>query len=288
MKLLNVLAELMLKPTLLPRDMHMRLTDIVMAHATGAAHSPDGCATQWAKIGDPKSTVREERQMDLVDRCAVIPVHGVIAQGLAVIEDSSGVVDSYNVAKMIRLAVESPDVDGILYDFDSPGGSVTGTPELAARISAASALKPSLAYTDSLMASAAYWLASQCEGIYASQSAAVGSIGVYMAWLDQSRAMEMAGMKTELFKAGKFKALGLPGTTLTDEARAMLQASVDKIYGWFTAAVRERRDVSDEAMQGQVFYADDAAKANLIDAVGSREEALTELKDMIAAKKGMK
>jgi signal peptide peptidase SppA len=167
----------------------------------------------------------------------------------------------------------------VLLDIDSPGGSVTGVPELAARIKAVADERPVFAFTDGMMCSAAYWLASQTDAIYATKTADVGSIGVYMAILDEARAYEMAGVKVELFKAGRLKGMGMPGTSLTEEAREHLQSEVDDIYQWFTSDVRSKRDVSAEVMQGQSFMAEAAARHELIDmVVPSLAAAVEEIK----------
>ena len=135
------------------------------------------------------------------------------------------------------------------------------------------------------MASAAYWLASGADIILASQSAQVGSIGVYMAWMDDSRAMEMKGYRAELIKRGKFKGMGVSGTSLSDDARALLQNSVDQVYGWFTGHVKLfREDISQEAMEGQTFFAADAKEQDLIDAIGTREDAMRQINEMIEEK----
>ena len=104
--------------------------------------------------------------------------------------------------------------------------------------------------------------------IYITESASVGSIGVYLALLDRSEAMKARGDKLQLFKAGKFKAMGFPGTTLTEEESAMLQATVDKAYTKFTSAVTSSRPgVQSAAMQGQMFTGSDARDAKLVDAL---------------------
>ena len=288
MKFVNVLSELWLKPMLITPYMHRLLCEIVQDHITGLAHADGGRAAEWAKIGDAKAADRDEAKIEMVDGVAVIPVRGIISQGLGIVEDSSGIADVFDVSRMIDLATSDRDVSAIVYDIDSPGGSVTGTPEIAAKIRAAAAVVPSVAYTSGLMASAAYWIGSQADAIYAAQSALVGSIGVYMAWLDSSRAMEMAGLKTELIKHGKFKAIGLDGTALNDEQRAMLQSRVDRVFEWFAGAVREQRDVDPAAMEGQTYYGDDAIAVGLVDAVGSRDDAIAEARQLAEMRKGGK
>ena len=55
---------------------------------------------------------------------------------------------------------------------------------------------------------AGYWLTTQCDEIFASQSARVGSINTYIAAVDDSRAWEM---KLKLFSDDKYKAMGGDG-----------------------------------------------------------------------------
>jgi protease-4 len=110
-----------------------------------------------------------------------------------------------------------------------------------------------------------------------------GSIGVYTSVLDRSRAYEMAGLKVEMFKAGRLKAAGADGTSLSEEQRAALQASVDSVYAWFKEAVGHR-GLSDEAMQGQTFYGREAKDNKIINGVGSMEEAMDGLRTLVPYK----
>jgi protease-4 len=134
------------------------------------------------------------------------------------------------------------------------------------------------AYADGQMCSAAYWLASQSSAIYAWEEATVGSIGVYSAFLDQSRAMEMAGIKPMIFKSGEHKAMGFPGTSLTEKERAMIQARVDEIGVAFRSSVNSgrAREIADDVMQGQSFTAQEAVKNGLVDSVADFAKALSD------------
>jgi protease-4 len=121
--------------------------------------------------------------------------------------------------------------------------------------------------------------------IVAGKTSQTGSIGVYQAFLDESRAMEMSGRSVELFTTGKFKGMGISGMPLTGEQRDMLQARVDQVFGWFKEAVAAGRGaVPAEAMQGQAFYGEDARKVNLVDMVGTRGDAMDELKALVGRK----
>ena len=117
-----------------------------------------------------------------------------------------------------------------------------------------------IAYADYQLTSAAYYLACACDEIYCAPSTALGSIGVYCAGLDDSRSWEMDGMELVLAKSGKLKAMGHPGKAWAPEEREWLQAMADATGKQFRDWVTTRRgSVPDASMQGQWFFAKDAA-----------------------------
>lgn len=198
---------------------------------------------------------------------AVIPVYGVLAKNISAFEESCGGGTDINpIGAAHAQALAARDVKAIAFDFSSPGGAVTGIRELGVAIARGAEVKPTYAFSDSQMCSAAYWLGSQCSEIYVAPSATVGSIGVYLAWLDETLAMQLQGLRLEYFGAGEHKAAGLPGKALTAAQRDLLQARVNEIYGNFTAAVSAKRpNVSRSTMQGQVFSGEKALEAGLVD-----------------------
>ena len=133
------------------------------------------------------------------------------------------------------------------------------------------------AVTDSLMCSAMYDVCCSAHRIYATPTAQVGSIGSMIGWLDESVRYQMEGYKVEVFRSGDLKGLGTPGTSLTDKQREHLQGTVLKSSTMFKQRVLNNRGfVSENAMQGQGMYADDALRENLIDELVDAIEDVTE------------
>jgi len=154
-------------------------------------------------------------------------------------------------------------IGGNLGYHRTPGGTVTGVEELANKVRSFG--KPTMAYTDSEMASAAYWIGSAADRVVASPSSTVGSIGVYMAIPDYSEAAKMQGIKMVVIKSGKFKGAGIEGTSLDEGQMANLQDGVDTIHAEFKQAVNmKRKMVKAEAMEGQVFSGKQAAAQGLV------------------------
>lgn len=203
----------------------------------------------------------------------IVPIHGVIGQGLLPIEKLLGATDMQDISETLDKFASDPSVQQILLDVDSPGGTVTGIPELAEQI--ASFPKPTTAFTQSEACSAAYWLASQADNFLCTPSANVGSVGVYLAVMDDSAAFANAGLFVDLIKAGTYKAAGFPGTSLTEEQRSLLQTRVDQIHANFKEAVLSKRKyVEASSMEGQVFYGTQAAQANLVTGIVPSAKAL--------------
>jgi signal peptide peptidase SppA len=199
----------------------------------------------------------------VVDGIGIIPVVGVIGKGLSPLEKMMGAVDINDLSDQVDAMAADPAVEKIAFQVSSPGGTVTGVEELANKIRNLG--KPTMAYTDSEMASAAYWISSASDKVTASPSSSVGSIGVYMAIPDYSEAAKMAGIKMVVIKSGKFKGAGIEGTSLDEGQLGNLQAGVDTIHAEFKEAVNmKRKMVKAEAMEGQVFSGKQAAAQGLV------------------------
>lgn len=216
----------------------------------------------------------------VVEGIAVIPVQGTIMKGAGALDRSCGAIAPETVADWVLDAIEDPGIEGIMLDVNSPGGYAVGVHEAAQEIAAARKEKPVMAYVDELAASAAYYLIAGASAIYAAPSAKVGSIGTYAYLLDSSAAYSAAGLKPEVFvsSGSVFKAAGAPGTTLTPEQRANLQASVDHTNARFKGHVSAMRpQVKEEAMRGQCYDGDQSPDVGLIDSVASFAEAMDDL-----------
>ena len=208
---------------------------------------------------------------------AIIPVAGVIGHKVSAVSKLLGAVDTVDVIAAIELAAEDDDIDTIILDIDSPGGTVGGVPELAETVEDVqrAGVKKIYAYTDSMMASAAYWMAAGANGIFAAPSAEVGSIGVYLPVMDTSKALAEKGVTVEIFKSGKYKAAGFPGVALDEEVRKHLQLEVMETYNEFAGFVKKyRAELNYEYMQGQTLTGRKAADVGMVDGTAKNLDSL--------------
>lgn len=267
-KLVRCMTALVCEPWLITPAMHKTLCEIVQAHI----HTPDAQHAAALNLGQ---NAPARKYQVAGNNVAVIPVDGVIGRKFSSALYSSGVTSVDVLTGLINDAAADSAINGILLVFDSPGGGVQGVSEASDAVKAASAKKRVIAYADGQMCSAAYWIASNSNAIYSWNESSVGSIGVYSAYLDESRKYDMAGVRVDVFKSGEHKGMGMPGTSLTDEQKAMIQTRVDQIGQQFRATVREGRgNIPDAIMQGQSFTAKEAKKNGLIDSIATIQDAL--------------
>ena len=254
------------------------LVSVLAFRAAGHAYTPEEIK---ARIGDGGGSQEATRAKG--GAVAVIPIRGVIAHRMSAMDDSSGGTSAEGVGKMLRSAMADASVGTILLDIDSPGGTVTGVSELAAELFAMRGQgKKIVAQVNGMAASAAYWLAAQADEIVSLPSGVAGSIGVFMAHKEMSKALEQEGINVTLISAGKFKVEGNPFQPLTEEAKAVMQAEVDAAYGQFVKDVARGRgvsvaDVRNGYGEGRALTAKDAKAAGLIDRIATMDETIGRL-----------
>lgn len=213
---------------------------------------------------------------------AVLPLWGTIYPRLPADPDFFGFTSADRFANLFKAALADNSIGAIVIDVNSPGGSVGGVIELANGIYKARGQKPVVAIANHLAASAAYWIATAADELVVTPSGEVGSIGVFAAHLDQSKALEDAGLKVSLISAGKYKTEANPYEPLSEEARANIQARVDDYYDMFTKAVARHRgvnvsDVRGGFGEGRVVGAQEAVKLGMADRVGTLIETIQRL-----------
>ena len=224
----------------------------------------------WGKKTDP---TRSDRYMDDLLEVdgdqAIIHIDGAIDRNLSAWDRLCfDATDLNDVNRALARVGTDNSINKVLLAINSPGGTVNGVPETAGKIAQLSRNKDVISFINGMGCSSAYWLACAADQVFATESSMSGSVGVYMALLDQSRWLEEEGMKIETIKEGKLKAAGVSWKPLTDDERAHFQQTVSQIGEMFRQAVNAKRpDVERATMEGQAFFGKAALEAGLIDAL---------------------
>jgi len=86
------------------------------------------------------------------------------------------------------------------------------------------------------------------------------------------------GLKEVVIKSGKFKDIGSPSRTMTDEEVDILQETIDDVYNQFIQAIVDSRGMKfDQVKQiadGRIFSGRQAKELGLVDELGGFEDAI--------------
>jgi signal peptide peptidase SppA len=279
MKYEHVVAEVFGKPWAIQQEKFAVIAQLVALRASGGRLTEDEIRArldQAAILAGPRS------QATSYGAIAVIPIRGIITRRANLMSQFSGGTSVEKLTSQFRAALADSSIKAIVFDVDSPGGSVEGIPELADEIYRSRGQKKSIAVANGMAASAAYWLAASAGELVVAPSGAVGSVGVFMEHQDFSKALDQAGIKTTFVSAGKYKVDGNDAEPLSESAREDMQAKVDTFYGMFVKNVaRGRRASQDDVRggfgQGRMVLASAAVKEGMADRVATMDDTLSRL-----------
>lgn len=206
-------------------------------------------------------------------RLAVVHASGVLAREVRGIY---GLADYDEIASAIESADADANIDAIVLILDSPGGTVNGAPEAAARIGSID--KPLMVWSEGELCSAAYWLAASADMIATAGSAVTASIGAVLVLWDESALFQQFGVKVHVFRSGELKAAGIPGTELTEREADHFQARVDEVADDFFSWVWTYRPETDgDLMDGRAISGKKAFEMGAVDGVFVRmDDAIEE------------
>ncbi|MCC6860060.1 MAG: S49 family peptidase [Bryobacterales bacterium] len=219
---------------------------------------------------------------------AVIEVSGSLVNRASGTDAQSGLTSYEQLGNEILDAATDPQVRGILLRFDSYGGEATGAWDVASLIEEAARVKLVWASVDDWALSAGYLLASAADRIWVTRTGGVGSVGIIAMHLDHSGWDAANGLRYTTIFAGDRKNDFNPHEPLSDGARAVLTAEVERLYGMFVDAVARRRSLSAAAVRSTeagIFYGADSVAQGFADRVGTFREALAAMTESLSKPK---
>jgi signal peptide peptidase SppA len=237
-----------------------------------------------ATLGQPgAATVAGRKKVKGYDEApeGSVAIHSL--KGVMLKQDQWGLCeDTPGTASLLR-AMQAADahenVIAHVVDIDSGGGTVDGTAEFGAGIKALT--KPVVAYSDGIIASAAYWAASSCARIVLNNSTcAVGSIGVMCSIADYQPMLEELGVKFHDLRADDsdeknedFRQL------LAGNYKPYVTNVLNPLRDMFASTVKANRPQLDtkegnKLLRGSMYFAETAKAEGLVDEIGSFDRAV--------------
>lgn len=205
---------------------------------------------------------------------AVIPVIGPIIK----YDGSCGEAGSLTRSEWFKMAEADENVVAIIGYIDSPGGQVDGTASFADTIKSLS--KPTIAIIDDgMMASAAMWIGSAFDEIYATQPTdSAGSIGVYCTFLDVTGFYEKNGIKVHTVYAPQSTEKNIEVKEAFKGKYSLMEEDLSFIAQTFINVIKTNRGdrlTSDIWNKGGMYYANEAIEIGLIDGIKGFEELVS-------------
>lgn len=216
----------------------------------------------------------EQTQIDnFKDNILIINVSGELLKN----DTGSGRIGMKTIGEQIVEADADENIDAVILIIDSPGGTVDGTIDLVNTIKLFS--KPIVALIDGYATSAAYWIASATDKIYAMNDfATVGSIGVMLSFADVQPYYEKLGYKFHRIYADKSQDKNrLFEEILQGNYENYIKQRLNPLADKFIADIKELRpNIQDNQLTGRTFFAKDVI-GSMVDEIGTIDDIVNYL-----------
>lgn len=205
---------------------------------------------------------------------AIVPLHGTMTK-----YDTCESYGTTFIANKLREMADDDNVIGLVLDIDSPGGSCSAIPPMLEAIGyARSKGKPVYVHAD-CCASAAYWVASQCDAIYMDNDLSeVGSIGAMAVFVDNSATNPTTGERTLVIYADesseKNRAYREALAGNYEAVKAELQPLVNQFQNAVVAGRPNIQKDEKGVLSGAMFGTSDALRLNMADAKKTLSETI--------------
>lgn len=213
------------------------------------------------------------------DKIALVRLTGPISNeggGLAIFGRATS---ARRVVELLERARRDAAVKAVVVELNTPGGSVVASARIHAKIQELRrAGKPVVALLSEVAASGGYYVAVAADRIVADPSTLTGSIGVIVVLPNLEEFNRRIGVRTVVFKSGRFKDMGNPNRPVTREEETIFRTLVQEIYERFVGVVAQGRRMDRARVRqladGRIFTGAQAQRLGLVDALGSLDEAV--------------
>jgi protease-4 len=203
------------------------------------------------------------------------------------LDENGNIISDETASESVVYAIEEAEKDenikAIILEVDSYGGSAVAAEEIAQAMKRA--IKPTVALVRTAATSAAYWASTGAKTIFASNLSDIGSIGVTMSYLDNSKKNIKDGLTYNSLSTGKFKDYGDSDKPLTAEERKLLMRDLNIMNENFIQVVATNRNLDINKVQaladGSSMPGQMAKDNGFIDRIGGMPEVKEYLKEKI-------
>lgn len=282
-KLLKIKEMIGNKPQLISQDSF----DVVLNYL----YDSDTSASLERHLKDSSEQVDQFLTVNPDTSTAVVELSGILSYKSMFDMATCSENISYQYLKSTFKELVDKGYKNIGMIVDSGGGQAHGCFDAARYVS--SLLKDNdvtlTTFVDGSASSAAYLWTAISDKVYMSHDSEVGSIGVVCQLMNNSGALDKAGLKRVFVYSGESKVPFTDDGEFSQEFLQGIQDSCDELYEEFINHVSSFRGIDKEVVRGtqaKTFTKDKALEIGLVDGVCTYEEFMNLLSDNAPSVKG--
>ena len=208
------------------------------------------------------------------NKIAVLYANGDIIMGKS---DTDVASDTYQ--ELISKLRKDSTVKAVVLRINSPGGSAQSSDIIERELALLSETKPLIVSMGDYAASGGYWIASNADKIFTSNSTLTGSIGVFSMVINAQKTMNKhLHVYSNSVNTNRHSDIMSGFRPLDNEEIEFIRGGVEEIYTDFVELVAKGRNMTsagvDSVGQGRIWSGADALKIGLADEIGGLTDAI--------------
>ena len=231
---------------------------------------------EWKHV-DYRKYFKSKENNDEENTVAVVNILGPIIDGY----QTSGAASGDNISALFDKALKNDQIKAMVVRVNTPGGSVFASELIRdALIRVKEKNIPIVTSMGGVAASGGYWVAASTDYIFAEDLTITGSIGVASVIFNAEGTFNKIGLNEDGVSSSVFSDTyrGIYSKRPDERLINLNKIIIQNIYDKFINLVSEGRNISIEDVnklaKGQVWIGKDALKFNLIDEIGSLDDAI--------------
>ena len=231
---------------------------------------------EWKHV-DYRNYFKSKENNDEENTVAVVNILGPIIDGY----QTSGAASGDNISALFDKALKNDQIKAMVVRVNTPGGSVFASELIRdALIRVREKNIPIVTSMGGVAASGGYWVAASTDYIFAEDLTITGSIGVASVIFNAEGTFNKIGLNEDGVSSSVFSDTyrGIYSKRPDERLINLNKIIIQNIYNKFINLVSEGRNISIEDVnklaKGQVWIGKDALKFNLIDEIGSLDDAI--------------
>ena len=231
---------------------------------------------EWKHV-DYRNYFKSKENNDEENTVAVVNILGPIIDG----HQTSGAASGDNISALFDKALKNDQIKAMVVRVNTPGGSVFASELIRdALIRVREKNIPIVTSMGGVAASGGYWVAASTDYIFAEDLTITGSIGVASVIFNAEGTFNKIGLNEDGVSSSVFSDTyrGIYSKRPDERLINLNKIIIQNIYDKFINLVSEGRNISFEDVnklaKGQVWIGKDALKYNLIDEIGSLDDAI--------------